>query len=95
MLVLAWICAAVGAIVAYVVSLAGAMKTVPSLDWHDALVGVPLPALGVLLAAYCLARRPESPGDKPWLAAGIPLALSCLALLIVAVSYFDQPGGPR
>jgi hypothetical protein len=95
MLALAWILSVVGVIVAYVISLAGAMSTVPQLHWQDALIGIPLPLTAGTLAAWCLVRpaRPPATATRPWLAAGLPLALACLALLFMAVSYFDQPGG--
>ena len=97
MLALAWLFAIVGLVATWVVGLAGAMKTVPRLEWREAIVGLPLPLLAIGLAAWCL-YRPIRPGDprteRPWIAAGIPLALALLALLILAVSYFDQPAGP-
>jgi hypothetical protein len=97
MLGLAWVLAVVGVIVAYIISLAGAMSTVPQLHWQDALLGIPLPVSAGALAAWCLVRpirRPQTASAPPWIAAGIPLALAFLALLFMAVSYFDQPGGP-
>ena len=94
-LALAWIFAVVGVIVAYVVSLAGAMKTVPSLQWREALVAVPLPSLGAALAAYRLARPTAAGGARAWISAAVALSIALLGLLIIAVSYFDQPGGPR
>lgn len=95
MLALAWVLSVVGVIVAYIISLAGAMSTVPQLHWQDALLGIPLPLTAGALAAWCLARPTGSQATttRPWLAAGLPLALACLALLFMAVSYFDQPGG--
>ena len=95
MLALAWLFAIVGLVASWVVGLAGAMKTVPRLEWREAIVGLPLPLLAGGLAVWCLCRpiRPSGPRtDRPWIAAGIPLALALLALLILAVSYFDQPG---
>jgi hypothetical protein len=41
MRILAWILAIIDATVAYIISLAGAMRTVPQLYWREALVGVP------------------------------------------------------
>jgi uncharacterized membrane protein len=95
---LAWILAIVGAILAYIISLAGAMRTVPQLYWQEALVGVPLPVVAGALAAWCLFRPTRSPQAitrRPWLSAGAPLVLAILTLLLMAVSYFEQPGGPR
>jgi len=90
MLALAWLFSIVGFIVSYIISLAGAMRTVPRLYGHEAVQGVPLPLVAGLLAGWCL-LRPQPPAERPWISAGIPLALAILALLIVAVSYFDQP----
>jgi len=98
MLVLAWILAIAGAIVAYIVSLAGAMRTVPLLYWQEALVGVPLPIVAGALATWCLlrpSRAPQGMTHRPWIAAGIPLVLAVFTLLLIAVSYFDQPSGPK
>jgi hypothetical protein len=97
MLALAWILAIVGVIVAYIISLAGAMSTVPQLHWQDAVVGIPLPLSAGVLAAWCLVRpirRAQAASTRPWIAAGVPFVLAVLALLFMAVSYFDQPGGP-
>jgi len=94
---LAWILAIVGALVAYVISLAGAMRTVPQLYWREALVGVPLPVVAGALAAWCLfrpTRPPQVLAERPWISAGVPLVLALLTLLLMAVSYFEQPGGP-
>jgi hypothetical protein len=96
MLALAWIVAVAGAVVAYVISLAGAMKTVPSLPWRDALVGVPLPLVAGALAAWCLFRPPRPPdAEPPWIAASGALLVAAFTLLLLYVSYFEQPGGPR
>ncbi|MBI3798627.1 MAG: hypothetical protein HY268_16890 [Deltaproteobacteria bacterium] len=97
MRVLAWILAIVGAIMAYIISLAGAMRTVPQLYWREALIGVPLPIVAGALAAWCLfrpARPPQAITARPWISAGVPLVLALLTLLPMAVSYFEQPGGP-
>jgi len=97
MRVLAWILAIVGAIMAYIISLAGAMRTVPQLYWREALVGVPLPIVAGALAAWCLfrpTRPPQAITERPWISAGVPLVLALLTLLLMAVSYFEQPGGP-
>jgi len=93
---LAWMLAFGGAILAYIVTLAGAMRTVPRLYWREALVGVPLPLLAGILAGWCLWRPiPAGGAERPWFSAGIPLAIAVLALMLVAVSYFGQPEGPR
>lgn len=96
MLALAWILAIAGLIMTCIISLAGAMSAVPQLHWQDALFGVPLPVVAGALAAWCLvrpARPPQVATKRPWIAAGVPLALAFLALLLMAVSYFEQPGG--
>ena len=98
MLAFAWICAVLGAIVAYVVSLAGAMRTVPRLYWREALVAIPLPVLAAALAAWRLSHPlPSSAArtERPWISATLALGLALLSLLLILTSYFDQPGGPQ
>ena len=98
MLALAWLCAVFGAIVAYIISLAGAMKTVPELHWRDALVGLPLPMIAAALALWRLIHPvppPSAPLERRWISATLALGLAFLTLLLMAVSYFDQPDGPR
>jgi len=98
MLIFAWILAIVGAIMAYIISLAGAMRTVPQLYWHEALIGVPLPVVAGALAAWRLfwpTRSPQAITERPWISAGAPLVLAIFTLLLMAVSYFEQPGGPK
>jgi hypothetical protein len=94
MLVLAWVLALAGAVVAYVVSLAGAMRTVPRLSWREALVGVPLPMVAGLIAIVCLVRvqRPSVPMGT--LSASLALGVAALTLAFMALTYFGQPGGP-
>ena len=97
MLALTWICAVLGAIVAYIISLAGAMSTVPQLHWQDALVAVPLPVVAAGLAGWRL-LHPVFPtpatAQRPWISATLALGLAFFTLLFMAESYFDQPGGP-
>jgi hypothetical protein len=96
MIVIAWILAIIGAIMAFIISLAGAMKTVPQLHWQEALVGIPLPLIAGIIAAWCLFREgnpPRPASQRPWISAGIPLVVAFLTLLLMAVSYFEQPGG--
>ncbi len=98
MLGFAWICAVLGAIVAYVVSLAGAMRTVPRLYWREALVAVPLPLLATALAVWRLSHPLSSSAsgtERPWISATLALGLALLTLLLIVTSYFDQPGGPQ
>jgi hypothetical protein len=97
MLALAWMLAILGAIVAYVISLAGAMSTVPQLHWQDALVAVPLPVVAAALAAWRLLHPiPANPptAGRPWVSAALALGLALFTLFFMAESYFDQPGGP-
>lgn len=96
MVVLAWILAVAGAAVAFVVSLAGAMSTVPRLHWQDALAAVPLPVLAAALAVWRLGHpaSPAGAGVRRTLGAAVPLALALLTLLFMAMVYFEQPGGP-
>jgi len=95
MVALAWIVALAGAAVAYVVSLAGAMKTVPSLPWREAVVGIPLPIAAGALATWCLIRPPRPGSEPPWIAASGALAVAAFTLFLLSVVYFEQPGGPR
>ena len=97
MIAFAWLLSIAAVVWAYIVSLAGAMRTVPRLYWGEAMTAVPLPLVAGTLAAWCMLRPihpPQTEADRPFIAAGIPLLLAVLALLIVAVSYLDQPGGP-
>ncbi|HSB54448.1 MAG TPA: hypothetical protein VLD58_08830 [Gemmatimonadales bacterium] len=95
MLLLAWILAIAGAVVAFVVSLAGAMSSVPQLHWQDAIVAIPLPVLAGSLAAWRLARPgTPKPAARSGVAAVLPLGLAVLTLLFMAMTYFEQPGGP-
>jgi hypothetical protein len=95
---LAWLLSLAGAVVAFIISLAGAMKTVPSLHLGDALIGVPLPVVAATLAGLRLfgPLRPAGSGKgRPLISAGIPLVIAALTMLLLAVSYLDQPGGPQ
>ena len=58
MLPLAWLLSILGAVVAFIVSLAGAMKTVPQLPWREAVVGVPLPVLAGVSPSGASSGRP-------------------------------------
>lgn len=93
MTIASWIVSILGFCIAFVVSLAGAMKSVPRLSVGEALAGVPVALLGLILSLvvarrYLLARQHA----RLFFLAGIPLAISALALFIVAGSYFYQPG---
>lgn len=95
MVILAWLLALAGAIVAFVVSLAGAMKTVPRLPWQEAIVAVPLPLLAAVLSLWCLLRPPLAPRTQPpFLAASLALLLAAVTLLFVVATYLGQPAGP-
>lgn len=94
MLALSWLFAIAGVVVAYVISLAGAMRTVPELHWQEALFGIPLPIIAALIAGWTLSRTPAATATRPRVSAAAALALAGLGLLLTAVSYFDQPGGP-
>lgn len=96
MAVLAWILAILGFIVGYIVTLAGAMKTVPSLSWKEALFGLPISLIAAGIAGTrMLGPLPGGVTSRPWLAFGIPLAIAILSLLQVIGTYLSQPGGPR
>ena len=94
MLALAWVLAVIGAVMAYIISLAGAMSTVPQLHWQDALVGVPVPVVAAALALWRL-THPDSPAEHRWVSATLCLGLGLFTLLFMAETYFNQPGGPR
>ena len=95
MLILAWLLAVAGAVVAFIVSLAGAMQTVPRLHWQEAIVGLPLPLLAAGLALACLLRTPLPPRrEPPFVAASLALLLAFLTLLFLAFTYLEQPSGP-
>ncbi len=94
MLILGWLLAIGGAVVAFIVSLAEAMKTVPRLHWQEAIVALPLPLAATGLALWCLLRKPLPPRQAPVLSASLALLLAFLTLLFLAVSYFEQPDGP-
>jgi len=95
MVALAWILAVAGALVAFVVSLAGAMKTVPRLHWQEAIVGLPLPLLAGALAFWCLLRAPVPPRTElPFVSASLALLLAFLTFVFLVFTYLEQPGGP-
>lgn len=95
MLILAWLLAVAGAVVAFIVSLAGAMKTVPRLHWQEAIIGLPLPLLAAALAFWCLLRSPAPPRrEPPFVAASLALLLAFLTVLFLAFTYVEQPDGP-
>ncbi len=94
MLALSWLLAVAGVLVAYVISLAGAMRTVPELHWQEALVGIPLPIVAAVIAGRILSSAPAHAALRRRLSADAALGLAGLGLLLIAVSYFDQPGGP-
>ena len=94
MLALSWLLAIAGVLVAYVISLAGAMRTVPELHRQEALVGIPLPIVAAVVAGWCLSTTPAGTTLRRRLSAAAALGLAGLGLLLIAVSYFDQPGGP-
>ncbi|MDX2168426.1 MAG: hypothetical protein SF182_15230 [Deltaproteobacteria bacterium] len=93
MLILAWLLAIAGALVAFVVSLAGAMKTVPRLHWQEAIVAVPLPVLAAALALWCLLRPPPERA-APVLGASLALLIAFVTLLVMLMTYVEQPSGP-
>lgn len=96
MAVLAWILALLGFVVGYIVTLAGAMKTVPSLSWKEMLFGLPLSIIAAALAGMRLfGPLAEGATSRPWLAFGIPFVIAILSLLQVIGTYLTQPGGPR
>ena len=94
MLGLSWLLAIAGLVVAYVISLAGAMRTVPQLYWQEALFGIPLPIAAAAIAIWTFATTPRRVSSRRRFSAAAVLALAGLGLLLIAVSYFDQPGGP-
>lgn len=94
----AWIVAVLGAALAWVISLAGSMSTVPRLSLGAALAAVPLPLLAMLLGALHLTRRRRAEGGVParaLVAGGGPVALGALTLLYMFASYWYQPGGTQ
>lgn len=96
MAILTWILAILGFVVGYIVTLAGAMKTVPSLSWKEMLFGLPLSLIAAALAGLRMfGPLPEGATGRPWIAFGIPFAIAVLSLLQVIGTYFTQPGGPR
>lgn len=91
MTILAWLFAVAGVAVAFVVSLAGAMKSVPRLDLLEALPAVPLPLLAIVLAVLRL-RALQAGRAGSQVAALIPLGIAALTLLFVMATYLGQPG---
>lgn len=93
MTIAAWITSILGFAIAFVLSLAGAMKTVPMLSAGEALAGVPVALLGLLLSLNVVYRHMQARRHaRMILLGGIPLAIAALALFIVYAGYFHQPG---
>lgn len=93
--VIAWLAALAGVALAFLVSFASGMKTVPSMSVGEMLVGVPLPLLALVIAlpgavAYVRAQRV----GRAIGAFGVPAALGALGLVIAVGSWLGQPGGP-
>jgi hypothetical protein len=91
-IVLSWLMAIAGVVWAWIISLASAMKTVPSMSLGAALMTLPIPLLAAALAATVAAdvRRGAAPRTTLWLI-GPVFALVALAVLIGVGSYFGQP----
>ena len=89
---LAWLVAVLGFALAYLIALAAAMKTVPELTLGGLLAGLPLPLLGLLLAAYAAREYARA---KKWLKffllAVPPLLIAALGLVVILGNYFFQP----
>ena len=90
---LAWLAALAGAALAFIVSFASGMKTVPSMSIGEMLVGVPLPvvALAVAVPGIVACMRAQRVGRAIG-AFGVPAALALLGLLVAVGSYIGQPG---
>ena len=91
-IVLSWLMAVTGVVWAWIISLAGAMKTVPSMSFGAALMTLPIPLAALALAATVAAdaRRGAVPRATLWLI-GPVFALVALAVFIGVASYFGQP----
>jgi hypothetical protein len=80
---LARICPVRGTAIAYIISLAGAMSSLPQLHWQDALVAVPLAVVGAALAGWRRlhpVRPAPANAPRPWLSAS--LSASGVALVV-------------
>ena len=91
-IVLSWLLAIVGVVWAWILSLASAMKTVPSMSIGAALMTLPIPLAALALAATVVADVRRGTAPRPTLWVIVPaFALVALALLIGLGSYFGQP----
>jgi hypothetical protein len=90
--VFGWLLAIAGFAVAFVVTLAGAMKSVPRLTAGEALVGLPLPILALAVSIFALVGAMRAKKTLQAVLAVIPAGIALVTLFIVAASYLMQPG---
>jgi hypothetical protein len=86
--VLAVIFAALGVPLAALVFLAGGMKTVPSLEPEELLVGLPLVTLAVLFGGIVVVRCRRSKTSIPRLVL-VSFISSALAVVVLVATYLD------
>lgn len=89
---LAWTVALGGVVWAWILSLAGAMKTVPSMSFGAFVWTLPAPLLALAIGWTVVAdaRRGAAPRSSLWMVAPV-LGIAAFGLLIGCVSYFFQP----
>lgn len=89
---LAWTVALGGVVWAWIISLAGAMKTVPSMSFGAFAWTLPAPLLAMAIAWTVVAdaRRGAAPPRSLWAVAPV-FGIAAFALLIGCASYFFQP----
>lgn len=96
LLAAAWVTALLGVGGVFLVSLAGAMKAAPSLTLPEALPGLLLPVISLLLGAGALAAALKVPFRKRLLLTHLPpLLIAVFSLLVLILTFVLQPNGPR
>lgn len=87
----AWILSIIGFVVAFIIALAGAMRSVPRLSLTEAAVGVPVPLIAAAVAAYALVGATRNKKTVRAVLAIIPLGLSLLTLLFIFATWLARP----
>lgn len=92
MTVLAWICACLGAPLAYIVLLAGGMRTAPRIQLGEAILASVLPGLALLSSTLSVRSNLDDTGAiRLFVSSGLPALLAMATIAIVGFGYLGQP----